>query len=158
VSRLSDPSGHAPVPDPRNPPPISIPPPTQVRVAATVVLIEAAALIGVGALTLASGLSNEANTGQLVAQVVYYLVLAGAVAAVATGLLRGRRWARTPAIVVQLITVGVGFYLAAPSGHPGWGVPVAAVSLVTAFLLVGKAAGDWIRRFPPLFGRDPSND
>ena len=158
VSRLSDPSGRGQVPDPLNPPPISIPPPAQVRVAAIVVLVEAAALVGVGAATLASGISNEANTGQLLAQVAYYLVLAIALTAVAAGLLRGRRWARTPAIVVQLITLGVGFYLAVPSGHPGWGIPVAAISLVAACLLVGRAAGHWMSRFPPLFGPDPSSD
>ena len=127
------------------------------RVAALVVVVEAAALVGVGVLTLVSGLSNDANTGQLLAQVAYYLVLALALAAVATGLLRGRRWARTPAIVIQLITLGVGFYLAVPSGHPAWGVPVAAVALVTAFLLVGRAAGEWMRQFPPLFGPTPDN-
>jgi len=152
MCRLSDPSGRGPVPDPRDPPPVRIPPPTQVRVAAVVVLVEAAALVAVGLLTLSSGLSNHAGTGQLVAQVAYYVVLAAALGAVAAGLLRGRRWARTPAIVVQLITLGVGFYLAVPSAHPGWGIPVAAVALVSAFLLVGRAAGDWIRQFPPLFG------
>ncbi len=107
-------------------------------------------------LTLASGISNEANTGQLLAQVAYYLVLAMALAAVAAGLLRGRRWARTPAIVVQLITLGVGFYLAVPSGHPGWGVPVAAVVPgrgVPAGRQGGRANGS--SRFPPLFGPDP---
>lgn len=152
MSRLSDPSGRPPAPDPRDPPPISVPPPTQVKVAAVIVLVEAAALVGVGLLTLVSGLSNAASTGQLLAQVAYYLVLALALAAVGAGLLRGRRWPRTPALVVQLITLGVGFYLAVPSGHPGWGAPLGVIALVAAFLLVGRAASEWIGRFPPLFG------
>jgi hypothetical protein len=152
VSRLSDPSGRAPAPDPRDPPPLSIPPPTQVKVAAVVVLVEALALVGVGLLTLLSGLDHDAAVGQLLAQVAYYLVLALALAAVGAGLLRGRRWARTPAIVIQLITLGVGFYLAVPSEHPGWGIPVAAIALVAAFLLVGRAASAWLSQFPPLFG------
>lgn len=141
--------------DPGDPPPVAIPPPTEVKAAAALVLAEAAALVVIGVLTGISGFGNAANTGQLLGQVAYYLVLAAGFAWVATALLRGRRWGRTPALVIQIITLGVGFYLAVPSGRPGWGIAVALVGIGAGWLLLSRPATAWISRFPPLFGPAP---
>ena len=138
---------------PVDPPPLSIPPPTSVRVAAVLVLVEAVALLAVAAGTGISGFRHgTVGTGVVLGQLAYYLVLAAALAGVAVGLLQGRRWARTPALVIQIITLGVGFYLAVPSGRLGWGVLVAAVAVVAGALLASRTATDWIKQFPTPFG------
>ncbi len=134
---------------------MAIPPPTEVKVAAGLVLVEAAGLVVIGVLTGVSGFGNAANTGQLLGQVAYYLVLAAGVGWVAGGLLRGRRWGRTPALVIQIITLGVGFYLAVSSGRPAWGIPVAVIGIGAGLLLLSRPATEWISRFPPLFGPAP---
>ncbi len=48
--------------------------------------------------------------------------------------------------------VGIGIYLALPSGRPVLGVAVILVAGFTGYLLVNKAATDWINRFPLPFG------
>ena len=142
--------------DPADPPPVAIPPPTEVKAAAGLVLAEAAALVVIGVLTGISGFGNAANTGQLLGQIAYYLVLAAGFGWVAAALLRGRRWGRTPALVIQIITLGVGFYLALASGRPGWGIPVALIAIGAGLLLLSRSANEWISRFPPLFGPAPN--
>jgi hypothetical protein len=83
------------------------------------------------------------RAGNVLGEAGYFLVLSAAVLAVGAGLVLGRRWARTPAIVVQLLLLGVAWYTAGPSGRPEYGIPVAAVCLVTAGLLFSPAARTW---------------
>ena len=67
-------------------------------------------------------------------------VLAGAgLAGAAWGLLGARRWARSPALVWQLIMLPVGYYQIGP--QPVIGVPVVAVALVTIGLLFVPRTG-----------------
>ncbi|MTD12997.1 hypothetical protein GIS00_03430 [Nakamurella sp. YIM 132087] len=140
---------------PVDPPPVSIPPPTPVRIAGVSVLVQAAAVVVLAVIMVISGLGNDADVGQLLAQGAYFVVLALAMAVCAAGLLRGRRWGRTPVIVLQIIVGAIGFYLAVPSGQllPGLGLIVLAVA--TGGLLLTKQANDWISRFPSLFGPEP---
>jgi hypothetical protein len=137
---------------PVDPPPISIPPPRSVLLAATLVLVEATGLVVLAVTTVTSGLTSGSPTGQTLAQGGYYLVLAALLALCASALFRGRRWGRTPCLLTQLITIGIGIYLALPSGRPVLGVAVILVAGFTGYLLVNKAATDWINRFPLPFG------
>ena len=79
----------------------------------------------------------------LLAEAGYFLLLSVAVLLVGVGLLAGRRWARGPAIVVQLLLLGVAWYTAVPSGRPEFGVPVALVCLAVFGLLLGQRARSW---------------
>jgi hypothetical protein len=131
-----------------DPPPISIPPPRSVRIAGGLVLLEALGLVVLAVLNLVSGLSEGASIGRTLAQVAYYLVIAAALVLCASGLLRGRRWARTPSLVAQLVVFAVGIWLVAPSGQYAWGIGLIALAGIAGFLLDSTPAHAWISRFP----------
>ncbi len=135
--------------------PLRIPPPPPVVASAVLLCLEALGVIVLAAIVVVSGLGNSASTGQLLAQAAYYVVLAAAMAMCGVALLQGRRWGRTPTIVVQIILLAVGYWMAVPSGRPGWGIALIVVSLVTGGLLITRPANDWINRFPALFGPEP---
>ena len=103
-------------------------PPT-LRVAAVVQAAEAAlvlaatVLVGVDA---AEGRSYHVNSG--IALALIGLAAVAALALVAVGLARARRWSRTPALLTQLFCGFVGIYLL--QGHRldwGWALVVPAV-------------------------------
>lgn len=89
----------------------------------------AAVLAGVAA---SQGKSYQSSSG--IALTVIGVGTALALAGVAAGLARVRRWSRTPALLTQLFTGIVGIYLV--QGHRyWWGVPAIALS-VTGFALL----------------------
>jgi hypothetical protein len=132
--------------------PVIIPPPTPVRVSGLLSVLQGVGVLVLAVLILFSGLRNSASIGQLLAQFAYYVVLAAAVAFCGSALLRGRRWGRTPVIVLQIVLGAVGYWLAVPSGHPVQGFGLIALAIVTGGLLLTPQANDWIKRFPSLFG------
>ncbi len=136
-----------------DPPPVSIPPPPQVRLAAWVAVAQAVVVVVIAAVVILA--RQDADLKWALATASYFVVLALLIGAVGRGLLLGRRWARTPAIVVQIIFALVGFYLAVPSAQvlPGLGLIVVGVG--TLALLLSKASNEWIRRFPSVFGPAP---
>ncbi len=109
-------------------------------------------LLVVAVVAVVSGSSSHAAVGEMLAQAGYFLILAVLLAVVAGALIKGRRWGRTPAIVIQIIAVAIGFWLAVPSGQWPWGVALMLVAIVAGVLLVSPPANDWINRFPPMFG------
>jgi drug/metabolite transporter superfamily protein YnfA len=128
--------------------PISIPPPRPVRIAAVLVLVEALGLLALAVATLVSGLTEDIAIGRTFAQFGYYVVLAALLVLCASAVLRGRRWGRTPCLVVQVVLVAIGVWMVAPSGQYGWGIGVIALGAVTGYLLVSRPANEWINRFP----------
>lgn len=141
-----------PQPDPHGDAPLSIPPPGTVRIAALAVALEAVGLVVLAGVNLAGGLRHHAALAQLLAQVAYFLVLAAGLAMVASGLLRGRRWARSPAIVAAVVTVAIGMWLAFPSGELRPGLALIGLGGAVLALLVTPQANHWIRQFPTPFG------
>jgi hypothetical protein len=113
-----------------------------VRVAAVVVCLQG--LLGV---TFAAALAIRAVSAERTADVLgeagYFAVLGGGVLAVGVALLRGRRWARSPALVVQVLLLGVAWYAAVPSGRPAVGVPIGLVCLAVGSALLGQRARTW---------------
>ena len=118
------------------------------QVAGVLVLLEAVGLFVLAGSTLVSGLTEDIAVGRTLAQTAYYVALALALAACASGVLRGRRWGRTPCLIVQVMLVAIGVWLIAPSGQFGWGIGLVVVGGVTGYLLVSKPANAWINRFP----------
>lgn len=135
--------------------PIRIPPPKPVVASALLVCAQAVGVMVLAVVIVVSGFANSAAVGQLLAQAAYYVVLAAAMVVCGFALLRGRRWGRTPTIVVQIILAAVGYWLAVPSGRVGWGVALIALAVATGGLLLTGPANDWISRFPSLFGPEP---
>lgn len=139
--------------DPVDPPPLSITPPPPVRIAAWIALGQAVLVVVVAVVVIVA--RQDADLKWALATASYFVVLAALMAAVGRGLLQGRRWARTPAIVIELIFALVGFYLAVPSEQVLPGIALIAVGVVALALLLSRASNDWIRRFPSLFGPAP---
>jgi hypothetical protein len=138
-----------------DPPPVSIPPPRPVVVAAWLVVLEAGGLVVLSGVNLVSGLAEGLSVGRTLAQVAYYLVLAAGLAFCAAGLLRGRRWARTPSLVAQVVVFAIGVWLIAPSGQYLWGPLLVLTGAAGAGLLLSRPANAWISRFPlPFAGPD----
>jgi len=131
-----------------DPPPISIPPPGPVVAAAVLVLVEAVGLFALAVATLVSGLNENIAIGRTLAQFAYYIVLAVLLGVCANAVLRGRRWGRTPCLVVQVVLVLIGVWMVAPSGQFGWGIALLVLGGGTGYLLLSKPAIAWINRFP----------
>lgn len=109
-----------------------------------------ALVCGQGAVGLAFALAlivraagGAERLGEVLAEAGYFVLLSAAVLAVGIALLLGRRWARTPAIVVQLLLLGVAWYTTGPSGRPEIGVPVGLVCLLAAGLLFAPKVRAW---------------
>ena len=126
-------------------------------IAAVVVLVEALGLLVMAVTTVISGMRNGGRVAQVLAQGAYFAVLAGCLVAVGYALLRGRRWGRTPALVVQIITGAVAIYLAFPSGRLAWGLALLAVAIGTGYLLLCAPATQWIKKFGSPLGEDPDH-
>ncbi|MFI5064916.1 MAG: hypothetical protein ACHP9Z_13200 [Streptosporangiales bacterium] len=101
-----------------------------VQAAEAVVVLAASVLAGVDA---AGGKSYQQGSG--IALTLIGLATAAALAWVAAGLARGRRWSRTPAMLTQLFVGIVGIYLVQGDRYD-WGVPclVLAVAGFAALL------------------------
>jgi hypothetical protein len=109
--------------------------PGRVRLAGGIVVAQGALGLGFAVALMVRAIGAE-RTGQVLGEAGYFLVLSAAVLLVGVGLLRGRRWARTPAIVVQLLLLGVAWYTAGPSGRLEFGLPVAALCVLTVALVL----------------------
>ena len=107
-----------------------------VRGAAVGVLLEGlVALVGAVALAV---------TGVLTFSVWGFLALVGVgVGAAGLALLRGVRGARGPAVVTQLLLLGVAYYAAVPSERPAWGLPAAVLAALVLVGLLCRAGREW---------------
>jgi len=123
--------------------------PGQVRLAGGLVCAQGTLGLAFAAALVVRAAGGAERVVDVLAEAGYFLVLAAAVLAVGVGLLTGRRWARTPAIVVQLLLLGVAWYTAGPSGRPEVGIPVGLVSLLVTGLLFAPRARAWAERQEP---------
>lgn len=142
---------------PVDPPPVTIPAPGPVRAAAASIGLQALGIVAFGVSVVLSATGDGTSLGPALAQGAYFAVLAAGIAAVAVGLVRGRRWSRTPGIVIEIIVVAIGFWLAFPSDRLGAGLALVLLGGLTGYLLVSPPANLWIAQFPPLFGPDPDH-
>lgn len=118
-------------------------PPRAVRLAGLLVGVQG--LLGV---VVAAVFAWRAFTGGTVQQNVlgesaYFLVIGAAVVAVGAGLLTGRRWARTPAIVTQLLLLPVVYSLIGPSRQLLLGVVAGVFVVATFLLLISERSREW---------------
>lgn len=118
--------------------------PRTVSSAGLLVSLQGAAGIVFAVLLVISGFSGSSAQGDNVfGEAAYFAVLAGGVLACGIGLLLGRHWARGPAIVLQLLLLGISWYVIGPSGQPLYGIPIAAVCACVLVLLFLPASVEW---------------
>lgn len=87
------------------------------------------------------GASTAGNN--IFGEAAYFAVIGGAVVAVGGALVLGKHWARSPAVVVELLLLGVAWYAAGPSGRPEIGAPVGVVCVVVLYLLFTARSREW---------------
>ena len=118
-------------------------PPRPVLLAASVIAVEGLAGIVGGIVGVVAG-------GLATLDVWGFVVLLGlGFGGAGVALVRGVRGARGPAVVSQLLLLGVAFYAAVPSGQPGWGVPLALLAAGVLMGLLGREGREWVDRTDP---------
>lgn len=122
------------------------PVPGSIRLAGALVCAQAVAglAFAVALVVRGSGDSNGSDGANVLGEAGYFAVLGAGVLAVGVALAWGRRWARTPAFVVQLLLLGVAWYALGPSGRPEIGVPLGLVGFGISALLLSPTARAWI--------------
>jgi hypothetical protein len=95
-------------------------------------------------LLLVSAIGGGSTPGNNVyGEAAYFAVLAGGVLATGVGLLLGKHWARSPAIVVQILLLGVAWYIFGPSSRPEIGAPLGLVVIGAIVLLFHTQSSRW---------------
>jgi len=96
-----------------------------------------ALLLGIQAAVLAQ------PAGSVLGEAGYFVVIGIALVAVGVGLLTGRRGARTPAIVTQLLLLPVVYSLIGPSQQLVLGILVGVYVVATFLLLISEPSRTW---------------
>lgn len=78
----------------------------------------------------------------------FFALLACAVLGFGLALVYGKRGARSPVVVIQLLLLGIAGYATVPSSRPEYGIPVAVVGIVVLYLLLNPRARDWVMDQP----------
>jgi peptidoglycan/LPS O-acetylase OafA/YrhL len=125
-------------------------PPRQVLLAGGIVGAQGLVGVAVALVFLVRAIDSGAP-GAGIAEAVYFLLVGGAVLFAGTGLLRGKRWARTPAIVAQLLLLPVVYSLIGPSQQLVLGILAGLVVIGTFLLLISEPSRTWSM---DLFGDD----
>lgn len=116
--------------------------PWQVRWAGWVVGLEAlGALAFTAALLVRSGDTDA--LGLVLGQAGLFAIVGAALLGVARGLVTGGRWARTPAIVTQLLLLPVAYSLIGPSRQLLLGIVVGVLVAACFLMLISEPARTW---------------
>ncbi|MBV9515671.1 MAG: hypothetical protein JO280_16775 [Mycobacteriaceae bacterium] len=116
--------------------------PPVVRGTGVVVLLEGLAALIVAVALVIGGIRGA--DAKIAYGTAGWFVLAGAaVTAAGWALWRGRRWGRGVAVFVQLLLLGVAWYMLSGSHRPEFGVPLGVVALLTLVLLFSGPALKW---------------
>jgi hypothetical protein len=97
---------------------------------------------------LIRALSGASTIGNLYGEAAYFAIVSAAVIGCGVALLLGKRGARGPTTVVEILLLGVSWYAAGPSGRPEYGVPVGVVCVVVLYLLYNARAREWALDLP----------
>ncbi|MEO6081637.1 MAG: hypothetical protein ABIQ18_00830 [Umezawaea sp.] len=117
--------------------------PAAVRVAGALTALQGLAGIAFAVALVVRAFGGAESTGKVLGEAGYFTVLCGGVLAAGIGLLLGRRWARTPSIVVQLLLLGVAWYMYGPSGQQLLGSLIGLYVVVVIALLFTNPVRRW---------------
>ncbi|MDA3626456.1 hypothetical protein [Saccharopolyspora oryzae] len=123
--------------------------PRSVRIAGVLTTLQAVAgLIFVAALLIRStaadiGGVGEFGRGQTYGEAGYYALLSAGVLAAGIGMLKGKHWARTPALLLQLMLLGTAWYAFGPSGQPVIGLALAIPAIAVLYFMFNREGRQW---------------
>lgn len=115
--------------------------PLPVRAAGLLVGLQGVAGVVVAVALLVGGSTGTVPT---LATAVWFAGFGAVLLAVGVNLVRGRPGARSPAIVVQILLLGVCWYAVGPSSQPAYGIPAAVFCVVVLILLLSPPAVRWV--------------
>lgn len=125
------------------------PTPRTVRIAGVITCVQAIAGFGFVIALIVRGLANDlGGVGTLsradtYGEAGYFALLAAAVLTAGIGLWRGKHWARTPVLLLQLLLLGTAWYAMGPSGRPLIGLGIAAPAVIVLVLMFTRAGRGW---------------
>jgi peptidoglycan/LPS O-acetylase OafA/YrhL len=124
---------------------VTVPSPATVRQAAVLVLLEGVVGLIAAAIYLVSGLVGAEEPGMnKFGTAAWFATIGAGVLAAGWALWTGRRWGRGIAVFAQLLLLPVAWYLAVGSHQWVYGIPVAAVALITLALLFSPSTLQWL--------------
>jgi hypothetical protein len=116
--------------------------PPAVRVAGALTALQG--LVGVAfAVALVVRSFSAEKSGEVLGEAAYFAVLSAGVLTAGGGLVLGRHWGRTPAVVVQLLLLGVAWYMYGPSDRQLWGALLGVYVVGTLVLLFTNPVRRW---------------
>jgi peptidoglycan/LPS O-acetylase OafA/YrhL len=116
-----------------------------VRCAGVLVAIEGLAGLVAAVVYVVSGLWGADQPGlNFFGTAAWFAIIGGGVLAAGWALWTGRRWGRGLAVFAQLLLLPVTWYAAVGSHQWLYGIPVAAVALITLVLLFSPSALQWL--------------
>jgi hypothetical protein len=116
-------------------------PPSQIRVAGLLVGLQGVAAVAFAILVGVQG--STLPLGSVLGEVGYFAVIGIALAFIGAALATGRRGARTPAIVIQLLLLPVVYSLIGPSRQLLLGIAAGIYVVVTFLLLISERSRAW---------------
>jgi hypothetical protein len=120
--------------------------PRQVRLAGVLVAVQGLVGLGFAVALVVRALTVEGPglpVRDIIGEAGYFGLVGAALVAVGAGLVGGRRWARTPAIVTQLLLLPVVYTLIGPSRQLLLGIGAGVVVAATFLLLISEASRRW---------------
>ncbi len=118
-------------------------PPPQIRVAGVLVAVQALAAIAFAIVIGVQASSANLPFSAVLGETAYFVVIGLALLGVGIGLVRGRRGARTPAIVTQLLLLPVVYSLIGPSQELVLGIASGVYVAGTFLLLISEPSRQW---------------
>ena len=116
--------------------------PPAVRVAGALTALQGLAALAFAVALVVRSFSAE-KSGEVLGEAAYFAVLAAGVLAAGVGLVLGKHWGRTPSIVVQLLLLGVAWYMYGPSDRQLWGALLGCYVVGTLVLLFTNPVRRW---------------
>jgi hypothetical protein len=117
-----------------------------VRLAGVLVGLQGLLALGFAVALVGSAITAEGAAlpvRDIIGEAVYFAVIGAALVAVGLGLVAGRRPARTPAIVTQLLLLPVVYTLIGPSRQLLLGIVAGVYVAGTFLLLISEASRNW---------------
>lgn len=118
-------------------------PPRVVGVAAAMVALQGAAGVAVALVLVLRAVTGAADLGAALVVSGWFGGCAAALLLVGVALWRGTHGARTPAVVAQLLLLGVAWYAAGASSQPEYGIPAGLYCAAVLVLLFSAPAVRW---------------
>jgi hypothetical protein len=120
--------------------------PIPLTIAAVIVGLQGTGLLALGVYLIESGLFGSPDSVSVAITTGLLAVVGGlALLAVAYGLIKIRVWSRSPAILWQLLTIGVAWYQL-QAGLGELGIPLIVTAAITVVLLLTPSATNALER------------